>query len=115
MIYYPLTTLMQAGITEILIITTLHDQSLFQNLPGDGAQWGINLSYAIQPLAGGFGLAFLIGESFIASDRVCFILVTIFFTETVWKKHSKMLYSKIMARLYLGTTSSTQVAMALLS
>ena len=74
MIYYPLTTLMQAGITEILIITTPHDQSLFQNLLGDGAQWGINLSYAIQPRPEGLAQAFLIGERFIGPDRVCFIL-----------------------------------------
>ena len=74
MIYYPLTTLMQAGIKEILIITTPQDQSAFQNLLGDGSQWGLDLSYAIQPRAEGLAQAFLIGERFIGSDRVCLVL-----------------------------------------
>jgi len=74
MIYYPLTTLMQAGIRKILIITTPQDQASFQRLLGDGSQWGIELTYAKQPKPEGLAQAFLIGEKFIGSDRVCLIL-----------------------------------------
>jgi len=74
MIYYPLSTLMLAGITDILIITTPHDQAAFQHLLGDGSQWGINLSYAIQPSPDGLAQAFLIGEDFIGHDPAALIL-----------------------------------------
>jgi glucose-1-phosphate thymidylyltransferase len=74
MIYYPLSTLMLAGITDILIITTPHDQAAFQHLLGDGSKWGINLSYAIQPSPDGLAQAFLIGENFIGNDPAALIL-----------------------------------------
>jgi len=74
MIYYPLATLMGAGISDILIITTPEDHSSFKKLLGDGTQWGINLSYAEQPKPEGLAQAFLIGERFIGSNRVCLIL-----------------------------------------
>ena len=74
MIYYPLATLMQAGIREILIITTPEDLSSYQNLLGDGTSWGINLSYAQQPKPEGLAQAFIIGEDFIGDSRVCLIL-----------------------------------------
>ncbi|GEQ99757.1 glucose-1-phosphate thymidylyltransferase [Iodidimonas gelatinilytica] len=74
MIYYPLSTLMLAGIRDILIITTPEDQTQFQHLLGDGSQFGIDLSYATQPEPGGLAQAFLIGERFIGNDPVSLIL-----------------------------------------
>lgn len=74
MIYYPLSVLMLAGIQEILIITTPEDQQGFVRLLGDGSQFGINLSYAIQPSPDGLAQAFIIGEKFIGQDSVCLVL-----------------------------------------
>lgn len=74
MVYYPLTTLMSAGIKDILIITTPEDQSQFQRLLGDGSQWGVNLSYEVQPSPDGLAQAFIIGEKFIGDDKVCLVL-----------------------------------------
>lgn len=74
MIYYPLTTLMSAGIKDILIITTPYDQAAFQSLLGDGSDWGINLQYAVQPSPDGLAQAFIIGEEFIGDDKVAMVL-----------------------------------------
>lgn len=74
MIYYPLSTLMLAGIQEILIITTPEDQAGFQRLLWDGSQWGLRLEYAVQPSPDGLAQAFLIGEDFIGEDSVCLVL-----------------------------------------
>jgi glucose-1-phosphate thymidylyltransferase len=74
MIYYPLTTLMQAGIHDILIITTPHELHLFKSLLSDGSQWGITLSFATQAQPRGIADAFLIAENFIGNDSVCLIL-----------------------------------------
>jgi glucose-1-phosphate thymidylyltransferase len=74
MIYYPLSTLMLAGIRDILVITTPHEAGLFRVLLGDGHQWGVRVSFAQQPRPGGLAEAFLIGEEFIRRDKVCLVL-----------------------------------------
>ncbi len=74
MIYYPLSVLMLAGIQDILVITTPHDQPLFQRQLSDGAQWGISIRYAVQPSPDGLAQAFIIGKDFISGDPCAMIL-----------------------------------------
>ena len=74
MIYYPISTLMLAGIKDVLIITTPKDQPLFETLFKDGSQWGIKISYAKQPYPGGLAQAFIVGRNFIGKNGVCLIL-----------------------------------------
>ncbi|HRR42896.1 MAG TPA: sugar phosphate nucleotidyltransferase, partial [Syntrophales bacterium] len=74
MIYYPLSTLMMAGIRDILVISTPQDTPRFADLLGDGSRWGITLSYRVQPEPKGIAQAFLVGEEFIAGEAVCLIL-----------------------------------------
>ena len=74
MIYYPLTTLMLAGIRDILVITTPEDQPSFVKLLGDGSEWGISISYTVQPSPDGLAQAFILGRDFIGDDDVCLVL-----------------------------------------
>jgi glucose-1-phosphate thymidylyltransferase len=74
MIYYPVATLLLAGIRDLLIITTPRDREAYQTLLGDGERWGVNFHYAVQPSPDGLAQAFLIGESFIGTDPACLIL-----------------------------------------
>ena len=74
LVYYPLSTLMLAGIRDILVISTPQDTPRFEQLLGDGARWGMRLSYAVQPSPGGLAQAFVVGRKFVGSDPVALVL-----------------------------------------
>lgn len=101
MIYYPLATLMQAGIREILIITTPDDELNYRNLLSDGSQWGLKIDYAQQPKPEGLAQAFIIGEKFIGKSRVCLILGdNIFYGNTIEDKLKKAVNQKSGASIF---------------
>jgi len=101
LIYYPLATLIQSGIRDILIITTTQDSVAFKNLLKDGSQWGINLSYAIQPKPEGLAQAFIIGEQFIGNDNACLILGdNIFYGSNIENQFQQAQESKDCATIF---------------
>ena len=101
MIYYPLSTLMMAGIREILVITTPQDVEQFERLLGDGREWGIELSYAVQPSPDGLAQAFIIGADFIGDDSVALVLGdNIFYgigLGTSLRRNSELIGGKVFA------------------
>jgi glucose-1-phosphate thymidylyltransferase len=101
MIYYPLCTLMQAGIRQILIITTPADLHLYQHLLADGSKWGLQIEYAVQPSPDGLAQAFLIGEEFIGADSVCLILGdNIFYGNSLEEKLQRAVQQKSGATVF---------------
>lgn len=107
MIYYPLSTLMLAGIKDILIISTPTDLPNFEKLLGDGSNFGINLSYKVQPSPDGLAQAFLIGEEFIGDDSCAMILGDNIFYGNGLSDHLKKAAKKKMVLLFLVTMLKT--------
>lgn len=99
MIYYPLSVLMLAGIREVLIINTPHEQALFQALLGDGSQWGMDIQYAVQPSPDGLAQAYLIGRDFIAGQPSCLVL-----GDNIFHGHG---FTDVLARANARTDGAT--------
>ena len=112
MIYYPLATLMQSGIRDILIITTPRDQLAYADLLGDGSQWGINLQYTIQASPDGLAQAFLLGEDFIGQSPVCLVLGDNIFYGAGFTSKLRRAAQRSDAPLSLPITSMTPNATA---
>lgn len=108
MVYYPISTLMLAGIRDILIITTPEDNDSFKRLLGDGSDYGISLTYAVQPSPDGLAQAFIIGEDFIGDDSVCLYLAIIFITVNRLVKRLTLQQVEHQALLYLAIKLKTQ-------
>jgi glucose-1-phosphate thymidylyltransferase len=102
MVYYPISTLMLAGIRDILIITTPEDSDSFKRLLGDGSDYGINLTYAVQPSPDGLAQAFIIGEDFIGDDNVCLVLGDNIYYGQSFSKTLKSAASRTMGATIFG-------------
>jgi glucose-1-phosphate thymidylyltransferase len=108
MIYYPLSTLMLAGIRDILVITTPHEAEQFQRLLKDGSQWGVKITYAQQPHPGGLAQAFIIGEEFIAGDHVALVLGDNIFHGAGMGKTLQRLQARTGATVFAQRVSNPQ-------
>ena len=106
MIYYPLSVLMMAGVRDVLVISTPRDTPLFEAMMGDGSQWGLRLSYAVQAAPKGLADAFIVGEDFIAGDSVCLVLGDNLF----YGAHMQDLLATAAARTTGATVFAQQVS-----